>query len=266
MDKEKEARCKLIHTIVEETINIAVNTAIGVLTDGIGSGITSVMWKAVGKKIKPFVKDTIERLHDAIMPTGARKSGDSGLHPVWSKIPNLWKDMGKAIASNSAGQLDSPIRHIPQNSDKFLKWQEKEFPYSTQEDANLRNTLVNDAYKAWPRNKLYGNPNGGLRRGGGELPTVIGGQTSDSLCSAFEGDWQDLNPKNTRIVDVRMSKELADAQKQVHALFEEITKGAAPEVGAPSMTARWMLARAWIGEDIPGTVEYDLHFAEQFDR
>lgn len=84
------------------------------------------------------------------------------------------------------------------------------------------------------------------------------------MCADFEGDWKDLNAPNKDLLAKRIAMELDNGRRQVWTLFKEIYEGAAPEIGKPSMVARWMLARRWVGKDERGTVEYDLNHKEIF--
>ena len=183
------------------------------------------------------------------------------------KARKFFTDAREESITQIRGAALYPLLHMPGSINRWFL--DPKFPDPTQDAPTWGDVLVNDAYKGWPANRLkeyYEASDAGLRGSGASLPKILGGKGGGALCSDFEGDWQDLNPANIELLGKRMNGELETSRQQVWRLFREMYHGATPEVGQPSMVARWMLARRWVGSDIPGTVQYDLANVEQFNR
>lgn len=139
-------------------------------------------------------------------------------------------------------------------------------------DVNLDwdHPFLNEAYKAWPKNKLK-HPHEELehKHNGAfidDLPQIIGGSGTGWMCSDFEGDWKDHNEDNTKLLQKRVTAELEAARRNVWELYKDLFEGAVPEPGKPSMMSRWMLARRWIGKETYGTIEHNMNNLEEFHR
>ncbi|KAE9379765.1 hypothetical protein N431DRAFT_398235 [Stipitochalara longipes BDJ] len=211
-----------------------------------------------------------------------------------SKLAQEW---GAPMTTNVVGQLAIwPMFHLPQQwaasfyhpgnywgkhiggAEDPPEWHNERMPEHTRESGPVdnvngpgwQNSLINEAYRAWPRNKLTekheqvaSGLDGTLEAA---LPTIVGGIGSGWICSDFEGDWKDDNKVNTELLRDRVSVELEAGRRQVWTLFKDMYDGAVPEPGRPSMVARWMLARNWVGKDQKGSIEYDLHNIEDFHK
>jgi hypothetical protein len=185
-------------------------------------------------------------------------------HFDYVEVPRF-DDLAWPLSEGVASQFYQPFLHLPQN------WANEYHPHRHGfADLSGPTTLVNAAYRAWPGNKLKAQyreqAEAGLRGGHAELPTIITGTGHGWLCSGYEGDWEDLNDPNIKLLQKRVNAELSNGRRQVWTLFNEMYQGATPEPGLPSMLARWLLARKWLGRDEPGTVEYELQHTEEFYR
>jgi hypothetical protein len=185
--------------------------------------------------------------------------------------PQEWEEMVAPYITNVLTQLAwNPTQHVPQN------WMVNYYHIGNskgwltdgaEKELGWDNTLVGAAYRSWPVKKLEEIQNGEqvqapLKGGFTELPAINGGQGVGWMCSDFEGDWKDHNAQNIEILKKRISAELDNGRRQVSTLFKEMYEGATPELGQPSMVARWMTARKWVGKTEPGTVQYDLNHKE----
>jgi uncharacterized protein (UPF0335 family) len=220
-------------------------------------------------------------------------SGKDALQNVDFPLSKTAEDMSKTLVTGIAQQMAwNQMQHIPQqwfggyyhHGDKWnadgrkegTTWENaltnnnKWSADRSQEETTWVNALTNSkAYRAWPRNKLKEHreqAQAGLKGGVVELPTIIGGSGTGWICSEFEGDWKDLNSENVDLLRQRYNAELHNGRRQVWMLYKDMYDGAVPEPGRPSMVARWMLARKWVGKNEEGTIEYDLHHAEDFHK
>jgi len=219
--------------------------------------------------------------------------GKDALKNVDFPLSKTAEDMSKTLVTGIAQQMVwNQMQHIPQqwfggyyhHGDKWnadgrkegTTWENaltnnnKWSADRSQEEPTWVNVLTNSkAYRAWPRNKLKEHreqAQAGLKGGVVELPTIIGGSGTGWICSEFEGDWKDLNSENVDLLRQRYNAELHNGRRQVWMLYKDMYDGAVPEPGRPSMVARWMLARKWVGKNEEGTIEYDLHHAEDFHK
>jgi uncharacterized protein (UPF0335 family) len=220
-------------------------------------------------------------------------SGKDALQNVDFPLSKTAEDMSKTLVTGIAQQMAwNQMQHIPQqwfggyyhHGDKWnadgrkegTTWENaltnnnKWSADRSQEETTWVNALTNSkAYRAWPRNKLKEHreqAQAGLKGGVVELPTIIGGSGTGWICSEFEGDWKDLNSENVDLLRQRYNAELHNGRRQVWMLYKDMYDGAVPEPERPSMVARWMLARKWVGKNEEGTIEYDLHHAEDFHK
>jgi hypothetical protein len=295
VDSDKKQACDTIQKIVNEVVSTSVNIALGALTDGILSGVAQYGMNVANDLVAAGVKDLkyLKALATG-KPKFPRKQWKQKSWPQRDHIAMLkdpWKfarykeyDYRKAVT----GRLHDESNH--QIGQMYTGWQPSlvgavsRFPHNVKEyywpnnglvdygnDApSWDNSVVNDAYLGWPTDKMkeyYERPVSSFSAGGTDLPTIVGGKGGGwRICSEFEGDWNDINPTNEKLLLDRMGAELEIGRKQVWRLFKEIYEGATPEVGEPSMVARWMLARQWVGAKDKGSVMYDLNHLEEFNR
>lgn len=193
-------------------------------------------------------------------------------HPTRAKDnkgePQEWDDKVAPYITNVLTQLAwNPTQHVPQNwmvNYYHMGNSQGWLTDGAEKESIWDSSLVGKAYRSWPVKKLEEIQSreqapAPLKGGFTDLPAINGGQGVGWMCSDFEGDWKDHNAQNIEILKKRISAELDNGRRQVSTLFKEMYEGATPEPGQPSMVARWMTARKWVGKNEPGTVEYDLN-------
>ena len=131
------------------------------------------------------------------------------------------------------------------NADKASWWSEKgentlkamkkaKWEWSS---ALMTNTLAVWAPAVW--SKHYRDFN--------QLPSVSGGVDHDSLCSSFEGGFQDTNPQNKDQLSERLSAVFAKTRQDNVDLFNRMYKGWVITPGKPTIGAAWMNSQKYTG-------------------
>lgn len=300
VDPDKAAQCEYIKQVVKTAINVAIDASIAVVTDGIGGVLTNKLLEQIETKVEAHALKKLGLFDKPpTMPLTAYKKNNKELFDrVKEEYTGKWK---APLAQNLANQGSIfPMFHGPQqwasdiyhpgmfwgttmagandppewHSERKLEDSAEDLYAADAADATYlaKHSLFNEAYRDWPRNKLEEIKSQQVASGGDgafemALPTITGGTGWGwEMCSDFEGDWQDHNEDNNKILKQRVAVELEAARRQVWTLFKNMYDGELLEPGRPSLLARWMLARNWVGKDKKDSVEYDLYHREDFHK
>jgi hypothetical protein len=273
--------------------------SVAVLTDGIGM----VIQTKLAKKMKELIFGPKKDSHPGVFSSSLDSVGvfSGSVKPASSSSsllipkPKGWtpEDFDDMWTQSITQLIVFPVFHTPQSWGAQFYHEGSSFPawggdgpddvsdwyhvpkgesagsFALTNTTKWQNPLHNEAYRAWPKKKLIENSELAKPGPQGEfdpLPVIIGGSGTNWICSSFEGDWHDMNPDNIELVRQRLIAELDGGRRRVFALYKAMFDGAVPEPGMPSMTARWMLAKNWIGHNEVGTVEYELHNLDDFRR
>jgi hypothetical protein len=213
--------------------------------------------------------NTEEKLVEWELPLAKNMANSLGIFPMFH-IPGQWLSSlyhPNTVWGTDIAGADDPPEWRNERMRENLKLNPT---FDADFAADFERSLHNTAYRDWPRKKFIekdeqvkSGRDGTLQP---QLPTIVGGLGHGWICSDFEGDWTDHNEVNIDMLKNRVAMELEAGRRQVWSMFKDMYDGVIIEPGRPSMVARWMLARDWVGKDQKGTIEYDLHHVEDFHK
>jgi hypothetical protein len=230
VDAAKKLKCDQLHTVVSIAVSIGIQLAQQVLAGFLAPelGVLSLSARIAMQELESLEKAAAAAVEESVV-----QSLQAQMAELKKTIEQGMVSVGKMSWMTTLGPIDERV--IETNTPRNFGWSNV-LLYNF---GMLEGMAYTDLKKVYNFNNQFIGP--GISHG--------------TICSEFEGDFNDNNAGNRDGLAGRLSSVFESGRRSRQAMFKALYQGYVANPGEPSGTAMWLKTRDWMG---PGSVMEDM--------